>query len=134
MLAEQIEKDSPKVEVQYTRVVEKCGNIVACKLIDEVLEYRMTNGEDSVQFGKRMQIKKKYSAFNAENELRQEVPVSAEPKGCICARYSGDLRRLPTAGYSGKNAGPRIRLALAWYHRKEYAQHITGTGHEKKRG
>lgn len=107
MLAEQIEKDSPKVEVQYTRVVEKEGNSVALKLMYEVFEYR---DDEWRGFGtipeSGLQIKKEYSDFNAENELGQEVPESAEPKGCICGQILRGLKTPSDCRLFGKECRP----------------------------
>lgn len=93
MLAVQIEEDSPAVEVQYRRVVTKEGNNAAIKLMNEVFKYRDEEwrGFGTIS-GSGMQIKEEFSVFNAENEPGLEVPVSEEPKACICGQIMRGLK------------------------------------------
>ena len=93
MLVEQIESGAPKVEVQYNRVVHNQGNKIAQQMMDEVFE----PGDDQwrglgVIPKSGLRIRKEYSSFDAEMQLKVEVPVSTEPKGCMCGQILRGLK------------------------------------------
>ncbi len=85
MLVLQIETGVPKVEIQYQRVVHNGGNKIAQKVMNDVFE----TGADiwrglGIIPESGLKIRDKYSSFNAERKFKIAVPVSTEPKGCIC--------------------------------------------------
>jgi hydrogenase expression/formation protein HypD len=85
MLAEQIELGTPKVEVQYQRVVNTDGNKIAKKVLNQVFEYRddQWRGLGMIPVS-GLRIRDEFSSFDAEKQFEVEVPESDEPKGCIC--------------------------------------------------
>jgi len=93
MLALQIESATPKVEVQYQRVVHKEGNTIAQQLLSEVF----VHGDD-VWRGLGMipksglKISEDFSVFDAEKQFSVEIPESTEPKGCICGQILRGLK------------------------------------------
>jgi hydrogenase expression/formation protein HypD len=93
MLVHQIESGKPEVEVQYSRVVHKEGNVIAQQLLNEVFDYR-----DDIWRGLGMipksglKIREDFSAFDAEKHFSVEVPESTEPKGCICGQILRGLK------------------------------------------
>jgi hydrogenase expression/formation protein HypD len=93
MLAIQIESNTPKVEVQYQRVVNKQGNIIAQKLLKEVFV-----PEDDTWRGlgiipkSGLRINENFSSFDAEKHFKVNVPESTEPKGCICGQILRGLK------------------------------------------
>jgi hydrogenase expression/formation protein HypD len=93
MLALQIESGTPKVEVQYQRVVHKEGNTIAQKLLSEVF----VTGDD-VWRGLGMipksglKISDDFSSFDAEKQFSVKIPESTEPKGCICGQILRGLK------------------------------------------
>jgi hydrogenase expression/formation protein HypD len=93
MLALQIESGTPKVEIQYQRVVRKQGNIIAQQLLSEVF----VHGDD-VWRGLGMipksglKISEEFSSFDAEKQFSVEIPDSSEPKGCICGKILRGLK------------------------------------------
>jgi len=92
MLVVQIESQTPKVEIQYQRVVRHNGNKTAQQILNQVFEPRDDNwrGLGVIPLSGLM-IREAYSAYDAERRFRVSVPESTEPKGCICG---GILRGL----------------------------------------
>lgn len=97
----------PKVEVQYKRVINKAGNILAQKSIAEVFE-----DADSVWRGmgsikkSGLRIRKKYSAFDAELVFRPKTKPTKENKGCICGDVLKGARTPLECGLFGKACTP----------------------------
>jgi hydrogenase expression/formation protein HypD len=107
MLAQQFESGSPKVEVQYQRVVHSEGNQKAQKLINEVFEL----GDDQwrglgVIPKSGLKIRESLSEFDAEKQFRIDVPVSTEPKGCICGQILRGLKSPLDCGLFAKKCTP----------------------------
>lgn len=85
MLVQQIENNTPKVEIQYTRVVKPEGNIVAQQMLEEVMEPRDDWWRGlGILKDSGLGIREKYSKFDAERMVEVEVEELREPKGCIC--------------------------------------------------
>ncbi len=85
MLVQQIENNDPKVEIQYSRVVKPEGNIVAQKMLDEVMEPRDDWWRGlGILSNSGLKIREKYSRYDAEVMVDVEVEELKEPKGCIC--------------------------------------------------
>jgi hydrogenase expression/formation protein HypD len=93
MLAVQLESGTPKVEVQYQRVVHKEGNIIAQQLLSDVF----VPGDD-IWRGLGMipksglKISDDFASFDAEKQFSVEIPESTEPKGCICGMILRGLK------------------------------------------
>jgi hydrogenase expression/formation protein HypD len=87
MLATQIESGKPKVEVQYHRVVNTKGNLIAQNVMNKVFEPgdEQWRGLGIIPLS-GLKIAEKYSIFDAEKQFSVEVPESTEPKGCICGQ------------------------------------------------
>jgi hydrogenase expression/formation protein HypD len=107
MLAAQIESSSPAVEVQYSRVVKKEGNLVARRMLDEVFEY----GDDwwrglGMIEGSGLKIRERYSHFDAEKQFNIKVDESTEPKGCICGQILRGLKTPLNCPLFGKQCTP----------------------------
>jgi hydrogenase expression/formation protein HypD len=107
MLAVQMESGTPKVEVQYQRVVHKKGNIVAQQLLNEVFFH----GDDSWRgLGmipeSGLKIREDFSAFDAEKHFSVYVPESKEPKGCICGLILRGLKTPEDCALFAKKCSP----------------------------
>lgn len=85
MLVRQVEDQSPKVEIQYKRVVKEEGNIKAQDFLEEVFELREDwwRGLGSLP-DSGLGINDKYADFDAERNIDVEVEPVKEEKGCIC--------------------------------------------------
>jgi hydrogenase expression/formation protein HypD len=107
MLVSQIESVSPKVEIQYSRVVSLHGNPVAQKLLEDVFE----TGDDKwrglgIIAGSGLKIREKFSDFDAEKQIGVDVPESTEPKGCICGQILRGLKTPEDCGLFAKKCTP----------------------------
>ena len=93
MLTEQIEANTPKVEVQYQRVVQNEGNKLAMNTLNDVFALRDDSwrGLGIIPLS-GLQIREELSAFDAEKHFFVEVPESTEPKGCICGQILRGLK------------------------------------------
>jgi hydrogenase expression/formation protein HypD len=96
MLTAQIESAAPKVEVQYRRVVNTGGNLIAQKILKEVFEYRDDQWRGLGFIPESgLRITDNYSEFDAEKQFIINVPESTEPKGCICGQILRGLKTPP---------------------------------------
>lgn len=107
MLAIQIETNSPKVEIQYQRVVQAEGNLKAQQLLSEVFELRddQWRGLGTIALS-GLRIRDDYSEFDAEKQFTVDVPESTEPKGCICGQILKGLKTPVDCGLFGKKCTP----------------------------
>jgi len=93
MLTAQIESATPRVEVQYQRVVNPEGNRIAQNVLKEVFDYRDDQWRGLGLIPKSgLRITDDYSSFDAEKQFTVEVPESTEPKGCICGQILRGLK------------------------------------------
>jgi len=107
MLAIQIESGSPKVEVQYQRVVHVDGNKMARLALGEVFELRDDKWRGlGIIPQSGLRIRDAYSLFEAEKQFNVDVPESTEPKGCICGQILRGLKTPVDCGLFGKKCTP----------------------------
>lgn len=109
MILEQLEKEKPRVEVQYTRVVKKEGNKLAISKIEEVFE-----PTDSVWRGlgkipeSGLKLRPKYSKFDAKKafEIKEKEIYSKELQGCECGNILKGLKKPRQCRFFGKICNP----------------------------
>jgi len=107
MLTEQIESGTPKVEIQYQRVVHAEGNKIAQKMLNDVFELRDDQWRGLGVIPKSgLGIRDELSSFDAEKQFNVEVPESTEPKGCICGQILRGLKTPVDCGLFGKKCTP----------------------------
>jgi hydrogenase expression/formation protein HypD len=107
MLTEQIESGTPKVEIQYQRVVHIEGNKIAQKMLNDVFELRDDRWRGLGVIPKSgLGIREELSSFDAEKQFKVEVPESTEPKGCICGQILRGLKTPVDCGLFGKKCTP----------------------------
>jgi hydrogenase expression/formation protein HypD len=93
MLVQQVESDSPKVEIQYTRVVQKNGNKIAQDLMASVFELRDDQWRGlGIIPESGLRIRNEFSLFDAEKHFSVKVPEPVDPKGCICGSILRGLK------------------------------------------
>ncbi len=97
MLARQIaNREKPKVEIQYKRVVREEGNRRALTLMNEVFEVGDSEWRglgivpDSGLF-----IRDKYSDFDADKNIDVEVEPTREHPGCSCGEVLRGVKKPP---------------------------------------
>ena len=107
MLVIQIESGTPKVEVQYQRVVHTEGNKTAQRMLEEVFELRDDQWRGLGMIPKSgLKIREELKAFDAEVQFNVEVPASAEPKGCLCGQILRGLKTPVDCPLFGKKCTP----------------------------
>jgi len=107
MLTIQIESGTPKVEVQYQRVVNTEGNKTAQRMLDEVFELRDDIWRGLGVIAKSgLKIREHLSSFDAEKHFNIVVPESTELKGCICGQILRGLKTPVDCGLFGKKCTP----------------------------
>ena len=107
MLAFQIESGTPKVEIQYQRVVHYDGNKIARKFMSEVFELSDDRWRGLGIIPKSgLGIREEFSSFDAEKQFIVEVPESAEPRGCICGQILRGLKTPVDCGLFAKKCTP----------------------------
>lgn len=85
MLVRQFESGSPKVEIQYQRVVHGEGNKIAQTYLSQVFELKDDRWRGLGIIPKSgLRIREDFSDFDAEIKYPLTVPVPSDPKGCIC--------------------------------------------------
>jgi len=93
MLVKQVEENSPKVEIAYTRVVKPEGNIKAQQMLEEVFDLRDDWWRGLGVLPKSgLGINEKYRNFDAEKMIPVEVEPTKEDKGCICGEILKGLK------------------------------------------
>jgi len=107
MLVKQLETGKPGVEIQYQRVVQKQGNLVALHMLNEVFELKDDNwrGLGMIPLS-GLKIRPGFSDFDAETLFHVEVPVAPEPKACICGLILRGLKTPADCGLFGKKCTP----------------------------
>ena len=85
MLVEQIESDTPQVEIAYRRGVKPEGNPAALKLMDAVFEPGDADWRGiGIVPASGLRFKKQYEQFDALKRYDIKVKPAPEPRGCIC--------------------------------------------------
>lgn len=91
LLIQQINAGRCEVEIQYTRAVNRLGNVKSQQLIADVLEIRDQfewRGLGDIPHS-ALKIKPAYAEFDAEQRFELPDTVAAEHKQCLC----GDVLR-----------------------------------------
>lgn len=85
MLAHQLEKSDPKVEIQYRRAVSSKGNLIAKKIMNEIFEYsdEWWRGFGTIPLS-GLKLRKEFSSFDIEAIYPVSVIENVDDKGCIC--------------------------------------------------
>ncbi len=91
MLIQQINENRCAVEIQYTRAVNRLGNLLSQQMMAEVFELREQfewRGLGSIPHS-ALKIKTEYSEFDAEQRFQLPDSSAKEHKQCLC----GDVLR-----------------------------------------
>lgn len=108
LLVKQVEKNEPRIENQYARVVKPEGNPHALKAMNEVFEPCDSDwrGIGVIPYT-GLKIREKYKRFDADeifNDL--ELPPSVEPRGCSCGEVLRGLKFPYECKLFGKGCTP----------------------------
>lgn len=102
-----IRQRSPKVEIEYTRLVNTSGNRTAQKAIAKVFEE-----EDSIWRGvgrvknSGLKIRKNFSDFDAERKFKPKIKQPKENKACMCGDVLKGVKTPPECKLFGKTCTP----------------------------
>ncbi len=90
MLVTQVEEGEARVEIAYSRGVQRGGNMVAQQLMNKVFEPCPAEwrGMGTIP-ASGLKLREEYSRFDAEQVFDIDPGPTREPKGCIC----GDVLR-----------------------------------------
>jgi hydrogenase expression/formation protein HypD len=87
MVRQIVEKEKPKVENQYTRVVRIEGNEKALSLINKVFDIKDSDWRGLGLLPKSgLHIKKAFSEFDAEKKISVKVEKTKTHPKCICGK------------------------------------------------
>ena len=86
MLIQQINEDRCEVEIQYTRAVNRLGNLMSQHIMAEVLELRERFEWRGLGFipHSALKIRADYAEYDAEQRFALPETVSEEHKQCLC--------------------------------------------------
>jgi len=93
LLIRQIVKGTPKVEIQYRRVVRREGNPRARRLLEMVFEPQDTSWRGLGSIARSgLKVRKEFQSMDAEAQFPVQIPTPVEPKGCICGLILQGIR------------------------------------------
>ncbi len=85
MLVNQIEEETPSVEIAYRRGVKTEGNLHALELMNRVFEISEADWRGiGIVPGSGLRLRPEYRKFDAETIFDIKTGLSFESKGCIC--------------------------------------------------
>ncbi len=95
MLLQQINERRCEVENQYTRAVNRAGNLKSQQIMSEVLELRPTFEWRGLGWipNSALQIKADYADFDAEKRFHLPDSTGQEHKGCECASVLRGIKK-----------------------------------------
>lgn len=95
MLLQQINAGRCEVENQYTRAVDRVGNIKSQQIMHEVLELRPTFEWRGLGWipNSALQINADYADFDAEKRFELPTSIGQEHKGCECAAVLRGIKK-----------------------------------------
>ena len=90
MLVNQVNRNLPKVEIQYNRAVTQNGNILAQRYMSDIFESCDTfwRGFGNIP-GSGLKLRKEYEKYDAERFITQDIRNQEDDGLCIC----GDILR-----------------------------------------
>jgi len=86
MLIAQIKKKKPSIEIQYSRIAKKEGNVKAREAMNKVFEKKDTRWRGiGIIKASGLKIRKEFSEFDAEKAFNIKLKRSVKKrKGCLC--------------------------------------------------
>ena len=108
MLIRQLNEGRHEVENEYTRVVNRDGNVKAKRLVAEVFELRKKfewRGLGWVPYS-ALRIKREYAAFDAEKRFELVQGAGSDVRGCECPAILRGVKRPTDCKLFGKVCNP----------------------------
>lgn len=102
-----IRQERPAVEIQYTRIIDSCGNPLARKAIARVFQPSAAEWRGIGRVEESgLVIRKAYTFFDAESRFRPRPPAAREPRGCLCGAVLKGVKLPPDCPLFGKRCVP----------------------------
>ena len=102
-----VRQDPPRVEIQYTRIINRSGNALAKNSIKKVFEEGASVWRGIGEIRKSgLRIKDEFYNFDAEKRFKVQVPVARDHAGCICGDVIKGLRTPLECKLFGKLCNP----------------------------
>ncbi len=100
-------QSAPKVEVQYSRIIESNGNPLARKVVNKVFEESSSEwrGIGSLKHS-GLKIRKEFSDFDAGVKFKVKVARSLENKACLCGMVLKGVKTPVECKLFGKSCTP----------------------------
>jgi hydrogenase expression/formation protein HypD len=110
-----VRQEKPGVDVQYTRIIEKGGNVIALRTAGKV--FRKTTSEwrgiGSIK-GSGLKIRNEFAGFDAEKKFGIKGDLPASPgtgrsggrRGCICGEVLRGVKTPPDCALFGRACRP----------------------------
>ncbi len=102
-----IKQETPKIELQYTRIITKNGNALAKKAIERVFQKisSVWRGIGKIK-DSGLKIRARYSEFDAENRFDIKIKPPRENKSCLCGKVVMGLVTPPECKLFGRACKP----------------------------
>ena len=102
-----LRQSSPKVEVQYRRVVEPTGNPLARRIVSRVFEESSSEWRGiGIVRRSGLKIRGGYSDFDASVKFKVKLPRVVENKACMCGMVLKGLKAPDECGLFGNRCAP----------------------------
>ena len=120
MLIQQVSKESPRVKIQYDRVVTPAGNRIAQRTMDNVFKIVDAEWRGLGVIAKSgLAIKKDFAHFDSEKHFKiAQAKRQAGQKGCICGDVLRGLKEPKDCKLFLKACTPNTPSDRAWSLRK----------------
>ncbi|MEO0190899.1 MAG: hydrogenase formation protein HypD, partial [candidate division WOR-3 bacterium] len=106
-LVEQIINKEARIDIEYKRVVKPEGNPNALRMLEKVFRPVDSFWRGIGKIPKSgLTLKKEFERFDATKRYNINIPVSKEPKGCICGKILLGLKTPPECSLFGNKCTP----------------------------
>ena len=102
-----IRQSSPKVEIQYTRIITRSGNALARRSIDEVFMKDSALWRGIGEIAKSgLRIRKEFASLDAELRFKPKIGRVKENRACICGDVIKGIKTPPECPLFGNLCDP----------------------------
>jgi len=102
-----IRQKAPKVEIQYTRIIERCGNRLAQGALKKVFKETASEWRGiGLLNNSGLRIRDEYSGFDAERKFKIKIKPVRENKNCMCGSVLKGVAMPPECKLFGKVCTP----------------------------
>jgi hydrogenase expression/formation protein HypD len=102
-----LKQRSPKIDIEYTRIITRAGNALARRSMEKVFEAAPSQwrGIGKIK-NSGLKIKKGFSEFDAELKFKPKISQPKEDKACICGDVIKGARTPLECKLFGKSCNP----------------------------